>query len=93
VIYTEKFFWYVRKNFLRPPPSPVANFSGKKFLDALFYWESTPCPPLPPTFRSFLRPWACSLNTYNISMAIHVDNLTDWELMFPSTINMQELVL
>ena len=42
MIYPEKIFWYVRKKILRPPPPPVANFSGKKFLDALFYSESAP---------------------------------------------------
>ena len=47
-IFTKK-MWYIRKiflvcpeNFLRstPPPPSVANISGKKFLDALFYWKS-----------------------------------------------------
>jgi hypothetical protein len=47
-----KFFWYVRKQFLKlspppPLPPPVANISGKKFLDVLFYSKSAP-QSLPP---------------------------------------------
>ena len=44
-----KYFWYVRKIFLRctPPPLSVANISGEKNLDALFYWKSAP-QSLPP---------------------------------------------
>jgi hypothetical protein len=64
------FFLYVRKNVVYPENvlgmsgkflwdnllPPVANFSGKKFLDALFYSKSAPQSLAPPTFRSFLRP-------------------------------------
>jgi hypothetical protein len=53
-----KFFGYFRKIFLRwPPPPPVANMSGKKILDALFYSKSALQSLAPPTFTSFLRPW------------------------------------
>jgi hypothetical protein len=55
---------YIRKNFLVCPekhfetsPPLVANISGKKILDALFYSKSAPQSLAPPTFRSFLRPW------------------------------------
>jgi hypothetical protein len=64
MIFLENFFWYVGKKFLRPEnmmfpekffcyvrkkrPPPAANFSVKKFLDALFYSESAPQSLAPP---------------------------------------------
>ena len=46
VVYPGKCFWYVRKIF-EMTCLPVANISGKKFLDALFYSKSAP-QSLPP---------------------------------------------
>jgi hypothetical protein len=56
VIYPENFFGMFGKKFWDLHPTPVANFSRKKFLDALFYSESAPQSLPPPTFWGFLRP-------------------------------------
>jgi hypothetical protein len=58
VIYAENFLVCPENFFeMNSPPSPsVANISGQKILDALFYWKSAPQSLPPPTFRSFLRP-------------------------------------
>jgi hypothetical protein len=57
LVYPENFF---------ETPTPVANFSGKKILDALLYSESAPQSLPPPTFRSFLCP--CSKISYQVKV-------------------------
>jgi hypothetical protein len=39
-----KIFLVCPENFfeMNSPPPPVVNISGKKILDALFYWKSAP---------------------------------------------------
>ena len=61
-----KFFSYLGKNVIYPENffemtslhrPTVANISGKKILDVLYFSKSAPQSlALPPTFRSFLRP-------------------------------------
>jgi hypothetical protein len=58
-----KFFWYVRKHFLRWPPLPTSlprrQYLREKIFRHPFLFEKCPSKPAPPpTFRTFLRPCA-----------------------------------